>query len=59
MKTNKEKEILKILKKLEPTLFNGHTEFKNLTNEQKIIWIMQISLFIFETYSSLIREPKM
>lgn len=59
MKPNKENEILKIIKKLEPTFFNGHTEFKNLTNEQKIIWIMQISLFMFEAYSSLIREPKM
>ncbi|MFN3604496.1 MAG: hypothetical protein ACK4UJ_07280 [Leptonema sp. (in: bacteria)] len=51
-------KLLKIIKNLDPSLFNGHTEFKNLNHESKILWLMQISIFIFEVYSSLGKDPK-
>ncbi len=43
-----------IIKNLDSSVFDGHTEFSNFTLEQKIIWLMQISVFIFEVYSSII-----
>ncbi len=58
MENSKLLEIHNIIKKLDPNLFDGHTEFKNFTNEQKIIWLMQISIFIFEAYFYITKETK-
>ncbi len=41
-------KIKQIIKFLDEKEFDGHTEFHNLSMEQKLIWIVQISLFFFE-----------
>lgn len=43
--------VKQIIKFLDDKEFDGHTEFYRLTNEEKLIWIFQISLFIFEIYN--------
>lgn len=59
MEKPKKLAIRKFLKNLDSSLFDGHTEFKNFTNEQKINWLMQISFFILEAYFYIGKERKM
>ncbi|GIX41547.1 MAG: hypothetical protein KatS3mg129_1280 [Leptospiraceae bacterium] len=55
----KNMEIKEILKTIDPKEFDGHTEFPNLTLEQKLIWIMQISLFVFEICNSFFKDQNL
>lgn len=41
-------EFEKILCKLTPHDFDGHTEFANLSAEQKLMWLSQIQQFYWE-----------
>lgn len=42
------KEFEKILSKLTPHDFDGHTEFANLSAEQKLMWLSQVQQFYWE-----------
>ncbi len=43
-------EVLEIIKNLDKSYFDGHTEFEKFNYEQRIVWLIQISLFIFEVF---------
>ncbi len=49
-------QLKEILKSLDPNEFDGHTEFHRLSFDQKLVWIMQISLFIFEVCNRMIKD---
>jgi hypothetical protein len=58
--SNRDKiEIKKIIQSLDPKEFDGHTEFLNLTLEQRLIWIMQITMFIFQVYDSFLKDKNL
>lgn len=41
-------EFEKALSKLTPYDFDGHTEFVNLSAEQKLMWLSQVQQFFWE-----------
>lgn len=45
----------RLLEKLDPELFDGHTEFANMTMEERIMWLVQITIFLFEVSQSLMQ----
>jgi len=49
-------QLKETLKSLDPKEFDGHTEFHRLSFDQKLVWIMQISLFIFEVCNRIIKD---
>jgi hypothetical protein len=49
-------QLKETLKSIDPKEFDGHTEFHRLSLDQKLVWIMQISLFIFEVCNAIIKD---
>jgi hypothetical protein len=49
-------QLKETLKSIDPKEFDGHTEFYRLSLDQKLVWIMQISLFIFEVCNAIIKD---
>lgn len=49
-------QLQETLKSIDPKEFDGHTEFHRLSLDQKLVWIMQISLFIFEVCNAIIKD---
>lgn len=51
-------KIKQLIINLDSKEFDGHTEFHMLSMEEKLIWIMQISLFFFEIYNRYFIDNK-
>ncbi|MCS7204408.1 MAG: hypothetical protein NZ853_01785 [Leptospiraceae bacterium] len=58
MKHQKEKKQawLRVIQSLDPSFFDGHTEFSRLTLEERIMWLMQITIFLFEVSNELLSK---